>query len=71
MDNTTNNVNITAQQAAQSQKLKREKVARTIHQQQVYRAAQNLYSFYQYFYIDGHYERVKIKSKAKPQYLAA
>ena len=31
MDNTTNNVNITAQQAAQSQKLKREKVARTIH----------------------------------------
>ena len=43
MDNTTNNVNITAQQAAQSQKLKREKVARTIHQQQVYRAAQNLY----------------------------
>lgn len=29
------------------------------------------HTFYQYFYIDGHYERVKIKSKAKPQYLAA
>lgn len=29
------------------------------------------HAFYQYFYIDGHYERVKIKPKAKPQYLAA
>ena len=29
------------------------------------------HNFYQYFYIDGHYERVKIKSKAKPQFLAA
>ena len=28
-------------------------------------------TFYQYLYIDGHYERVKIKPKAKPQYLAA
>lgn len=43
MNNITNNVNITAQQISTSQKLKREKVARTIHQQQVYRAAQNLY----------------------------
>ena len=29
------------------------------------------HTFYQYFYIDGHYERVKIKSKTKPQFLAA
>ena len=29
------------------------------------------HTFYQYFYIDGHFERVKIKPKAKPQYLAA
>lgn len=29
------------------------------------------HTFYQYLYIDGHYERVKIKPKAKPQYLAA
>ena len=29
------------------------------------------HTFYQYFYIDGHYERVKIKTKAKPQFLAA
>ncbi len=36
-------VNITPRQAEQSQKLKKEKVRRTIHQQQVYRAAQNLF----------------------------
>lgn len=29
------------------------------------------HTFYQYLYIDGRYERVKIKPKAKPQYLAA
>lgn len=29
------------------------------------------HTFYQYLYIDGHYERVKIKPQAKPQYLAA
>lgn len=36
-------VNITPQQALKSQQLKKEKVKRTIHQQQVYRAAQNLF----------------------------
>lgn len=36
-------VHITPQQAELSQKLKKEKVRRTIHQQQVYRAAQNLF----------------------------
>lgn len=36
-------VTITPQQAEKSQKLKKEKVRRTIHQQQVYRTAQNLF----------------------------
>ncbi len=36
-------VQITPQQVELSQRLKREKVKRTIHQQQVYRAAQNLF----------------------------
>ena len=29
------------------------------------------HSFYQYFYISGHYERIKLKRNVKPQYLAA
>ena len=40
---TKQTVNITPQQALKSQQLKKEKVKRTIHQQQVYRAAQNLF----------------------------
>jgi len=62
--NTQNTVHITQQQKANSQKLKREKV-RTIHQQQVYRAAQNL------FYVLAQMRKtcpVKFRAVLEPSY---
>lgn len=60
-----NTVNITQQQALKSQQLKKEKVRRTIHQQQVYRAAQNL------FYVIAQMRKtcpVKFRSVLEPAY---
>ena len=58
-------VNITQQQALKSQQLKKEKVRRTIHQQQVYRAAQNL------FYVMAQMRKtcpVKFRAVLEPAY---
>lgn len=60
-----NTVNITPQQALKSQQLKKEKVRRTIHQQQVYRAAQNL------FYVMAQMRKtcpVKFRAVLEPAY---
>ncbi len=58
-------VNITPQQELKSQQLKKEKVKRTIHQQQVYRAAQNL------FYVMAQMRKtcpVKFRAVLEPAY---